>query len=149
MIFGKEDIRWCGNEAGATREIERNVVAYNADPDTLSHFDDMTDVDLGSLEVLARANYMHYQPAETNTSIREGWFYRDDDRQKVRSADDVFDIYERAVGGNSIFLLNIPPNREGRFSDTDVNVLKEVGARIADTYGNNLLKGAAPGGTAR
>ncbi|MBV6654877.1 MAG: discoidin domain-containing protein, partial [Mameliella sp.] len=67
---------------------------------------------------------------------------RDERDQKVRSADDVFDMYERSVGGNSIFLLNIPPNREGRFSDEDVAVLEEVGERIQETYGENLLKGA-------
>ena len=66
----------------------------------------------------------------------------DDEDQKVRSADDVFDIYERSVGGNSTFLLNIPPNREGMFSPTDVSVLEEVGQRINDTYGVNLLSSA-------
>lgn len=142
-IFGREDIRWCGNEAGQTRNTEWNVVTYSENPDTTSHFPDMTDIDLGSREVLYRGKYLHYQQAETNTSIREGWFYRDDTRQKVRSADDVFDIYERAVGGNSTFLLNIPPNREGRFSDTDVEVLKEVGKRIRDTYDVDLLKQAS------
>src|SRR5690606_9828568 len=91
---------------------------------------------------LYKGKYLHYQQAETNTSIREGWFYRDDTDQKVRSADDVFDIYERSVGGNSTFLLNIPPNREGKFSPTDVSVLEEVGQRIQETYGTNLLLGA-------
>ena len=87
----------------------------------------------------AKPYYLHYQPAETNTSIREGWFYREDTYQKVRSADNVFDIYERSVGGNSIFLLNIPPNREGKFPEKDVNVLKEVGKRIRETYQVNLF----------
>ena len=101
VIFGREDVRWCGNEAGGTRDTEWNVIPYQADPDTMNHFADMTDEDLGSREQLYKARYLHYQQAETNTSIREGWFYRDDTHQKVRSADDVFDIYERAVGGNS------------------------------------------------
>lgn len=142
VIFGKEDVRWCGNESGNTRDTEWNVVPYAEDPSTMNNFPDLTQEDLGSRERLAEANYLHYQQAETNTSIREGWFYRDDTYQKVRSADDVFDIYERSVGGNSTFLLNIPPNRDGRFSAMDVNVLREVGARIASTYGKNLLKGA-------
>lgn len=139
VIFGKEDIRWCGNESGATRDTEWNVIPYQSNPDTMSIFPDLTQRDLGAREQLYGAKYLHYQPAETNTSIREGWFYRDDTRQRVRSADDVFDIYERSVGGNSIFLLNIPPNREGLFSSTDVNVLQEVGTRIAETYGTDLL----------
>lgn len=142
VIFGREDVRWCGNESGRTRSTEWNVVPYAENPDTTSHFPDMTNEDLGSREALAKGKYLHYQQAETNTSIREGWFYRDDERQQVRSADDVFDIYERAVGGNSTFLLNIPPNREGQFSDRDVKVLEEVGKRITQTYGTNLLQGA-------
>lgn len=142
VIFGREDVRWCGNEAGATRDTEWNVIPYPENPDTTSHFPDLTDIDLGSREKLYEGTYLHYQQAETNTSIREGWFYRDDTHQKVRSADDVFDIYERSVGGNSTFLLNIPPNREGKFSPTDVEVLVETGKRIRDTYGNNLLENA-------
>ena len=143
VVFGREDVRWCGNEAGRTRDVERNVIAYPADPDTMNHFADMMDYDLSSIGKLRRAPYIHYQQAETNTSIREGWFYRDDTGQQVRSADDVFDIYERAVGGNSIFLLNIPPNREGRFSPADVESLREAGRRIRETYGTDLLDGAS------
>lgn len=142
VVFGREDIRWCGNESGKTRKDEWNVIPYMENPDTTSHFPDMTAEDLGSREQLYKGKFLHYQQAETNTSIREGWFYRDDTRQRVRSTDDVFDIYERAVGGNSTFLLNIPPNREGRFSPTDVKVLKETGERIRKTYGTDLLQGA-------
>ena len=142
VIFGREDVRWCGNEAGKTRDTEWNVITYPHNPDTATVFVDMTDTDLGSREVLYKAKYLHYQQAETNTSIREGWFYRDDTHQKVRSANDVFDIYERAVGGNSTFLLNIPPNRDGRFSPADVASLTEAGKRIRETYGTNLLEGA-------
>lgn len=142
VIFGREDVRWCGNEGGGTRDVEWNVVAYDWNPDTATVFPDMTDLDLGSREKLVPGKYLHYQPAETNTSIREGWFYRDDEFQNVRTADDVFDIYERSVGGNSIFLLNIPPNREGRFSPADVASLTETGRRIRETYGTDLLAGA-------
>ncbi len=139
IVFGKEDLRWCGNEAGATRSTEWNIIPFDSDPHQLANHKDLTGKDLGSREKLQGAKFLHYQPAETNTSIREGWFYRDDTYQKVRSTDDVFDIYERSVGGNSIFLLNIPPNREGRFSPEDVRVLKEIGERISKTYGKNLL----------
>lgn len=142
VVFGKEDIRWCGNEDGGTRESEWNVIPYSFNPDTANYFPDLMGKTLGERADLPKGKYLHYQPAETNTSIREGWFYRDDTNQKVRSADDVFDMYERAVGGNSIFLLNIPPNREGKFSDRDVAALAESGKRIRDTYNTNLFKGA-------
>ncbi|APQ19202.1 alpha-1,3/4-fucosidase [Maribacter hydrothermalis] len=142
VVFGKEGTRWCGNEAGGTRDTEWNVVPYNEDPRTMNLFADITAEDVGSIDRLMEGKYLHYQPAETNTSIREGWFYRNENEQKVRNTDDVFDIYERSVGGNSIFLLNIPPNREGKFSEQDVQVLKETGQRIEETYGTNLLENA-------
>ncbi len=142
VIFGRQDVRWCGNEAGQTRPTEWNVIPYQDDPNAMNHFADLTATTLGEREQLYLGKYLHYQMAETNTSIREGWFYRDDTDQKVRSADDVYDIYERSVGGNSIFLLNIPPNRSGRFSPTDVEVLEEVGQRIRETYEKNLFAGA-------
>ena len=142
VVFGREDIRWCGNEAGRTRDTEWNVITYQDNPLTANQFPDLTAKDLGSREMLYQAKYLHYQQAETNTSIREGWFYRDETHQKVRNADDVFDMYERSVGGNSTFLLNIPPNREGKFSPQDVAVLEEVGKRIRETYSTNLLRNA-------
>lgn len=146
VIFGREDIRWCGNEAGGTRDTEWNVIPFTENPNLMESFPDLTGNDLGGREQLYKGKYLHYQQAETNTSIREGWFYRDDTHQKVRSADDVFDIYERSVGGNSTFLLNIPPNREGCFSPKDVEVLEETGRRIRETYGRDLLKGAKGAG---
>lgn len=142
VVFGREDIRWCGNESGNTRSTEWNVIPFAENPDTTANFPDLTVNDLGSREKLYKGTYLHYQQAETNTSIREGWFYRDDSLQKVRSADDVFDIYERSVGGNSTFLLNIPPNRNGKFSQADADVLKETGKRISETYGTDLLRKA-------
>lgn len=142
VVFGKQDVRWCGNESGATRETEWNVIPYKENPKLMNRFGDLIKKDLGSREKLYKSKYLHYQQAETNTSIREGWFYRDDNSQKVRNADDVFDIYERSVGGNSTFLLNIPPNRNGKFPQEDVKVLNEVGKRIKATYGINLFDGA-------
>ncbi|MBP9992902.1 MAG: discoidin domain-containing protein, partial [Bacteroidales bacterium] len=101
--------------------------------------------DMGSREYLAglQAPYtLKYFPAETDVSIRHGWFYRNDDEQSVRNADNVFDMYERTVGGNTIFMLNIPPTREGVLGERDVKTLEEVGRRIRETYGVNLCKTA-------
>ena len=142
VIFGREDVRWCGNEAGKTRDTEWNVIPYDDDPRKMTRFADLTQPSLGSRQDLKKGRFLHYQQAETNTSIREGWFYRDDVYQKVRSADDVFDIYERSVGGNSTFLLNIPPDRDGKFPSQDVAVLLETGKRIKATYGTNLFQRA-------
>jgi alpha-L-fucosidase len=144
-IFGREDLRWCGNEAGDTRESEWNVIPYDEDPATMTAFPDMLG-DLGTNELLLSHNrpyYLHYQPAETDTSIRDGWFYRDEVSQSTRSAEEVFDIYERTVGGNSIFLLNVPPTQDGVFAQRDVEALRHTGELINTVYGTNLLDGAS------
>lgn len=145
-VFGREDIRWCGNEAGDTRDAEFNVVTFDEDPAFMTSFEDMLG-ELGTREVYLshdRPFYLHYLPSETDTSIRDGWFFRNDDEQRVRTADEVFDIYERAAGGNSILLLNVPPNRDGRFSERDKETLRGVGRLIEATYGEgkDLLAGA-------
>lgn len=141
-IFGREDLRWCGNEGGHTRDSEWNVVPYMANPDTLSWYNDMMADPLGGREQLCEGKYLHYQPAETDVSIRDGWFWRDNTHQQTRTADNVFDMYERSVGGNTILLLNLPPDNQGRFQEKDLKTLEETGRRIRETYGIDLLEGA-------
>lgn len=141
-IFGREDLRWCGNEGGHTRDSEWNVVPYMANPDTLTWYSDMMADPLGGREQLCEGKYLHYQPAETDVSIRDGWFWRDNTHQQTRTADNVFDMYERSVGGNAILLLNLPPDNQGRFPEKDLKTLEETGRRIRETYGIDLLDGA-------
>ena len=145
VIFGKgPDVRWCGNEGGRTRAAEWNVIPITA-PVNEYHWPDMTAQDLGSLArlkaVLDGGGLLHYYPAETNTSIRHGWFWRDE-KQHVKPTKEILDIWYRSVGGNSVFLLNIPPNRDGLFPQRDVLVLTEVGQIIRSTFSTDLAKGA-------
>lgn len=144
VIFGKgPDVRWCGNEGGATRDAEYNTIPLDQSPETY-HWPDKMDNDVaGRDQITEETKYFHYYPAETNTSIRHGWFWRNDDEQQVRHVDDVFDMYERSVGGNSVFHLNIPPNKLGQFSQRDAEVLVEVGKRIRAVYGTDLLEGGS------
>jgi alpha-L-fucosidase len=145
VIFGGPDVRWCGNEAGATRAAEWNVLPV---VDRVEAGGDRMEQDLGSDAVLAKAisgpaKALCYLVPEIDTSIRAGWFWRDESHQSVRTADDVFDIYERTVGGNGVFLLNVPPGRDGLMGARDVACLTEVGNRIRETYCNtSLMKGA-------
>ncbi|WP_407489481.1 alpha-L-fucosidase, partial [Elizabethkingia anophelis] len=97
VIFGQGDVRWCGNEAGVTRKTEWNVLPFNnKDLTEITGLTDWEEDNIGRRDRLYNGHFLHYQQAEVDTSIREGWFYRDDVYQKVRSADDVFDIYERS-----------------------------------------------------
>ena len=145
VIFGKgPDVRWCGNEGGGTRPSEWSVIPI-AKPVNEFQWPDMTAQDLGGLGKLRdnfdKGGYLHWYPAETNTSIRHGWFWRDE-KQHVKPTKEILDIWYRSVGGNSVFLLNIPPNRNGLFPEPDSKVLKEVGEILRETFKTNLAKGA-------
>ena len=151
------DIRWCGNEAGDTRESEWSVVPRRtADTEKVASASQQADDDafrqrkiraqdrdLGSREVLREEPDLIWYPAEVNTSIRPGWFWHAAEDDQVRPLDKLIDIYEKSVGGNATFLLNIPPTDEGLFHPHDVQRLRELGAYIRDSYGDNLLDSAA------
>ena len=145
VIFGKgPDVRWCGNEGGRTRQAEWSVIPI-AKPRNEFTWPDMTAQDLASLPKLKenfdQSGFLHWYPAETNTSIRQGWFWRDEN-QHVKPTAEILDIWHRSVGGNSVFLLNIPPNRQGLFPDRDSKVLQEVGKILTENFKTNLAKGA-------
>lgn len=98
--------------------------------------------DLGSREFLEGALSLQWKPAETDTSIRPGWFYHATEDDKVRSTETLLDIWYRTVGGNSKLLLNIPPDRRGLFHEVDVQRLREMGAYIRKTFAHNLAENA-------
>ncbi len=147
------DIRWCGNEAGHTRPAEWSVVSSRlCDTEKVAaesqHADDTefrqrdfksNDLDLGSRRILAAEPDLIWYPAEVNTSIRPGWFYHENEDDKVRPLDELLKIYYNSVGGNAMFLLNIPPARDGRFHENDVQRLQEMGDCLKKAFGNNLL----------
>lgn len=150
------DVRWCGNEAGEVRESEWSVVAKDmTDPSITAelsqHEDneefrdrplDETQSDLGSRERLKNEKELVWYPAETDVSIRPGWFYHEEEDDKVRSFENLKDIYLKSVGGNTTLLLNIPPMKNGKIHEKDMAILKRLGEFINGTFKNNLLKNA-------
>lgn len=122
------DIRWCGNEAGDTRDAEWSVVpARLRDTEMIADKSQQTDdtdfsfrrrtisssdADLGSREFLKDEPDLIWYPVEVNTSIRPGWFYHQEEDDKVRSLEELSQIYFHSVGGNGTFLLNIPRIRK-------------------------------------
>ncbi len=136
-IFGGPDVRWCGNEAGHTRSSEWSPVPIKGNPEIRNTWNigSWGQDDLGSREkIRSTGDFVRWFPSEVDTSIRHGWFWRDEN-QHVRSVEEIYDIYEKAVGGNSVLLLNVPPNRDGVFAARDTEVLLKVGQRIKATYG--------------
>ena len=150
------DIRWCGNEAGYTREAEWSVVpARTRDTEKIMENSQQEDNeefrqrkihawdgDLGSREILKDELDLVWYPAEVNTSIRPGWFYHDYEDEKVRTLDDLMHVYYNSVGGNATFLLNIPPMPTGLFHKNDVKRLAEIGEYIKKAFANNIAPDA-------
>ena len=154
------DVRWIGNEGGHTRPSEWSVVparlqdregiaAASQQSDSASFRErpiNSTDEDLGSREFLQKeldaGGELCWYPAEVDVSIRPGWFYHPEEDDKVRSLENLLDIYEKSVGGNALLLLNIPPDKAGQISPPDVTRLNELGDRIKNIYSINLLENA-------
>lgn len=146
------DVRWCGNEAGHTRPDEWSVVSrelqdaervaahsQTSDDGRFSRFVKSGDDDLGSRKVLPdTVGDLVWYPAEVNTSTRRGWFHHAAEDAEVRSSDELFDIYQRAVGGNSTLLLNVPPTKRGRISDADRSALEGLGTLIDELHSASI-----------
>ncbi len=147
------DVRWCGNEAGYTRKAEWSVVPKRAmNSEIIAEKSQQTDSnafrerrvdardeDLGSREILANERELIWYPAEVNTSIRPGWFYHEEEDDKVKTLEKLMHVYIHSVGGNATFLLNIPPTKEGLFHANDVRRLAEVGDCIRTMFETNLI----------
>ena len=68
--------------------------------------------DLGSRDKIRNARGLVWYPAETDVSIRPGWFYHVKEDSQVKSPEKLLDIYFSPVGYNSVMLLNIPPEKK-------------------------------------
>ena len=148
------DVRWVGTETGKGREMEWSVVP--ADENMLEKIADgsQKDVayaptgdkrgqDLGSREKIRNAKGLVWYPAETDVSIRPGWFYHSKEDDKVKSPEKLLEIYFSSVGYNSVLLLNIPPDKRGLLADSDVKSLQGFRQLLDKTFSSNLAKGAA------
>jgi alpha-L-fucosidase len=130
------DVRWVGNEKG------------NAGETCWSTIDTM-----GMAPGKADASYLNtgdpdgrlWIPAETDVSIRPGWFYHPEEDAKVRTGKNLVDLYYQSVGRNSLLLLNIPPNKHGLFSEADIQSLRDFRRILNETFQNNLARRAAKG----
>jgi len=150
------DVRWIGNEAGETRPSEWSVVPFRvfnaekiaensqqADNDEFRQRPvGQQDEDLGSRAFLEHEKDLIWYPAETDVSIRPGWFYHPEEDSKVKSLESLLHIYETSVGGNAVLLLNVPPDTAGRIHEEDCLRLAELGVAINGIFETNLLAAA-------
>ena len=123
------DVRWVGNEAGNAGETcwstidTAGLAPGKADPKYLNTGDE---------------NGKNWIPAETDVSIRPGWFWHAKENDKVRSPKNLVNLYYQSVGRNSLLLLNIPPNNEGLFEASDIKAIKEFRSILNETFAKNL-----------
>jgi len=140
VIFNGLDIRWVGNERGYARESEWSVMNRNDKP---FGFINPQQKDLGSIKALGDGENLIWYPAETDVSIRPGWFYHASQDDKVKSLEKLLDIYYISVGRNTVLLLNLPPDRRGLIHENDVQRLRELRKVLDATFKHNLALGAA------
>ena len=147
------DVRWVGTETGYGRKTEWSVLP--ADENMLKKIGDASQKsavyvpagdksaeDLGSRASLLRAKGLVWSPAETDVSIRPGWFYHPAQDSAVKSAAELMAIYFASVGRNSILLLNVPPDKDGLISDSDTKALRQWAAARKKLFAFNLARGS-------
>ena len=140
---GGTDVRWVGNEEGfAGEECWSTVI-----PSLIRFPGD------GTAQGKSHAHSLHHgdrpdgvserqwRPAESDVSIRPGWFYHESEDDKVRTVDNLVQLYFNSVGRNSLLLLNVPPTREGLFHEVDVARLKGMREALDRTFAHNLVTG--------
>ena len=127
--------RWMGNERGiagetnwSTMNIEGFAPGREAPPTKI-----LNEGEMGGAA---------WVPAETDVSIRPGWFYSASTDNKVKSLPQLVDIYFTSVGRNSNLLLNVPPDRRGLIHQNDSTRLMEFRHIIDEIFAVNLAKGA-------
>ena len=103
---------------------------------------DMRGNILASRSQLKDGDALKWYPAETDVSIRPGWFYHESEDKKVKTPEYLKEIYFHSVGRNGVLLLNIPPDKRGLITDYDIAALKEWRAKLDDIFRDNLLKNA-------
>ena len=129
------DIRWCGNEKGIAAETNWNLL------DTVGF---TPGAGAPPVDTLNRGNVNGkvWIPAECDVSIRPGWFYHQEEDGKVKTPEELFQLYLKSVGRGANLLLNVPPDRTGRINEKDSIALVEFKKLKDGGFRNNLVKGA-------
>ncbi len=125
--------RWVGNEEGKCgRTCWSRLDVKGCEPGK----------NAPSQDTLNAGNYngVCWIPAETDVSIRPGWFWRESEHPK--SVQELLKIYYNSVGRNSLLLLNVPPDNRGLISAEDSLRLVEFRAALDSIFVHDLAKKA-------
>jgi alpha-L-fucosidase len=140
VVFGSVgDIRWVGNEDGIAGDPHWETYSVPAGGLQNEHASAggskrelMTGVRNGSM----------WKPAECDVSIRPGWFWHEKENSRVKTADQLIDLYFESVGRGASFLLNVPPNRQGLIEKGDTASIAEFHQKLEEIFSNDLALSA-------
>ena len=124
--------RWVGNEEGRSGETcWSRLTTEGFEPGKSPALDILNQ---------GEADGDSWLPAETDVSIRPGWFYHADERPK--SLQQLLGIYYTSVGRNSLLLLNVPPDTRGLIPAEDSLRLVEFRAALDSIFAHDLARAA-------
>ena len=83
-------------------------------------------------------------PAECDVSIRPGWFYHPEEDDRVKSPDQLVDLYYRSVGHIASLLLIFPVDRRGLILPVDSANAVRFHEMIQQQLKTNLVAGMIP-----
>lgn len=129
------DVHWIGNENGIAGETFWTPIR----PDSLV----IGESDTGYLNT-GDPKGTKWMVGQCDVSIRPGWFYHASEDDKVKTPQQLMDLYFKSVGRNGLLLLNIPPDRRGKFHENDVKSLLEFARLRKQAFDVNLAPKARP-----
>ncbi len=129
------DVRWVGNENG---------IAGNPNWNFLDTVGFKRGLGAPPTDTVNQGNYggKVWMGAECDVSIRPGWFWRESENEKVKSPQQLFDIYLKSVGRGANLLLNVPPDPRGLIHPADSLALTGFKKLREESFAENLLKTA-------
>ncbi len=141
-IFGDAgpDIRWIGNEHGHAKDS--CWATYTPLP-TEGYTRPFAGTTQYWIAETGTRDGEFWMPAEADVSIRPGWFYHQKEDEKVKSLENLLDIYFSSVGNGTSLNLNVPPDRTGRIHPTDSMRLMEFRQFLDKAFAKDLLQGSA------
>jgi alpha-L-fucosidase len=128
------DVRWIGNERGEAGDPNWSTV----DPAAVPYPGASGDAVIHSLQHGDPAGTV-WRPGETDVSIRPGWFHHPEEDERVKTEDQLVQLYFTSVGRNSKLLLNVPPTRAGILAEADVARLGGMQRRLAALFQDEIV----------